>query len=810
MENFKDFDFVKSNLPSIDIKALLFKLLKGWKWIVLSVLLALGIAYYINVRKKFLYRMDTKISVKDEQNPFFTSNMNLTFNWGGASDKVETMITTLRSRTHNEQVVESLDYYIQYLKENEYYFNDIYGKNPFIIKLDKSRAQVLNQLIKIEVLADNKLKVSVVFEQSSITLMNYKSLETYPFQLKNELNYEKIVSYGEEIIFPFMKFTIVRNEIVANNAGIYYIKLLSFNGVVASYKNIEVKQISKSSSILELSMVGENKEKLANYLNHTVSILKQNQLKKKNLFAANTIAFIDRELAGVGDSLKKAERKLEKFRSKNQIFDLSTEGGKIYEDMSAFEAERMAIDRKVSYYNLLDTYLRNKNFTRISSPSAVGIEEPNIISGVAKLVAMAVQKEQLSQSLRADNPLMQELDGKIAAREQVIKENIRSAKALLKSDKIAVNKRIGQLQYKYKKLPVAEQQLSNMRRVYDLSEASYNMLLEKRNQAGIAMAANVSDVTVIDDAKDIGQGSIAPNKQLNYIIALVLGLLTPIFLIILFALFDSTITTIDELKNETKIPFLGIIGKNNTKDDLAVYNKPRSGTAESFRAIRSSLQFFYKGLNTAVANKVLVTSSVSGEGKTFIAKNIATVFALSGKKVLLLGLDLRKPRIHEGFDIDENLGAVNYLIGDKSITEIIQYTKIDNLDIITSGPIPPNPSELLLSDSLKILIETLEQNYDYLIIDTPPVGLVSDAFEIAQYVDASIYVVRQGYSKKGMLDMINDKYDKEEIKHISVLFNDVASGKGYGYGYGYGYGAYANGYHQDDKKKSFFARLFKK
>ncbi len=807
MEKFNNFDFGSSNLPSIDIKALLFRVLRGWKWILLSIILSLAVAYYINVRKKYQYEMDTKISVKDEQNPFFTSSMNLTFNWGGSSDKVETMITTLKSRTHNEEVVEALDYYIQYLKQDKYYYTDIYGANPFIVQLDKNKPQVLNQLIKVTVLPDKKLQVAVDFETPQLQLIDYKIHKIYPFVVKGELHYEKTVTYNELVSFPFMQFKLIKNNDTFQNEGVYYIKFLNFNSVVSRFKKLKAKQISKSSSILSLSLQGENKAKLAKYLNATVAVLKQNQLRKKNLFAANTIAFIDRELTGVTDSLKTAERDLEQFRAKNQIFDLSSEGGKIYEDMSSFESERMVIARKIGYYELLDTYLKNKNFTRISSPSAVGIEEPNIISGVSELVAMAVEKEHLSQSLRADNPLLKELDGKIAAREQVIKENIRSAKALLKSDKAAINKRIAQLRHKYKKLPVAEQRLSNMKRVYDLSEASYNMLLEKRSQAGIAMAANVSDVTVIDNAKDVGQTPIAPNKLLNYIIALALGVILPIIMLLIMALLDSSINTIDELKHETKIPFLGVIGKNETKDDLVVFNKPRSGTAESFRAVRASLQFIYKKISKETAKKVLVTSSVSGEGKTFVTKNIATVFALSNKKTILIGLDLRKPRIHDGFTVDDKLGAVNYLIGDKTITEIIQQTKIENLDIITSGPIPPNPSELLLGSALAELITYLEKEYDYIIIDTPPVGLVSDTFEIANYVDASIYVVRQGYSKKGMLDMINDKYDKGEIKNITILFNDVASGKGYGYGYGYG--TYANGYHETTKK-SFFQKLFKR
>jgi capsular exopolysaccharide synthesis family protein len=235
--------------------------------------------------------------------------------------------------------------------------------------------------------------------------------------------------------------------------------------------------------------------------------------------------------------------------------------------------------------------------------------------------------------------------------------------------------------------------------------------------------------------------------------------------------------------------------------------------AESFRAVRSNIQFLFDRKIKDASKTVVVTSSVSGEGKTFISINMATVFALGGKKTILVGLDLRKPKIFGDFNLTNEIGVVNYLIDEKNISEIIQKSKIPNLDVITSGPIPPNPSELLINSATEELIAKLKEDYEYIILDTPPIGLVSDALELLKYADATIYVLRQDYSKKGMLKIINEKYKKDSISKVSIVLNDfkikTKYGYGYGYSYGYGYGKYSNGY-SDDEKKSFFKKLFTK
>ena len=260
--------------------------------------------------------------------------------------------------------------------------------------------------------------------------------------------------------------------------------------------------------------------------------------------------------------------------------------------------------------------------------------------------------------------------------------------------------------------------------------------------------------------------------------------------------------------------YLAVIGKSNLSDNIVVLKKPRSAVSESFRGLRTSLQFSFEKQGKEQTNRcILVTSSVSGEGKTFTAINLASVFSLSNKKTLILGLDLRKPKIFDDFDLHNEVGAVDYLAGESNVTDIIQKTGYKNLDVITSGSIPPNPSEILMGEKINQLIAELKERYDYIVMDTPPIGLVADALNLMKFADASLYMIRQDYTKKGMLGIINEKYEKGEVENISFVLNYFRQKAKYGYSYGndygYGYGKYGQAYLEQDKKSNFLRKIFK-
>lgn len=805
----KDFSFFE-NQNNFDFKGFLIKILSYWKWFLASLIVCFVVAYQVNVRKEKIYGMESLIAVREESNPFFTSNTSLVFNWGGTSDKVQTIITTLKSRSHNEIVVAKLEYYIKYFKQGKYNKIDAYGEVPFKVDIDKSKGQLSGIPIKIKFLNATEYELSVPFESESITLINYYDESTSQIAVvpKEDVKRYKV---GQQVKLPYLNWKLQLKSDANSYAGKeYFVRFDNFNSVVAQYQGISVESDVKGSSILKLAMQGTNKARMVDYLNTTVNVLRKNQLDSKNQFAINTISFIDSTLIAMEGQLKGTEGELKDFRKGKNVFELEGGGEKISEKLTGLDVERDIINRKISYYNTLRSYLSNSvDYSKLPAPAVAGIDDPNIVGNVSRLIALSIQRSEKAYAVKNDR-FFKDFDNEMESIKKVLLENITSAKAVIQADLALVNARIGQAESTIKQLPEDQQDLLKITREYDLAENIFNTFLEKRNEANIVKAANLSDIHFIDSAKDTGGGLIGPKTNVNYVLALFLGLVIPLVFVFIITFMDNSIHTTEDISRLTKIPLLGVIGKKKTFSNLAVYEKPKSALAESFRAIRSSLQFLYKKQNLSGAKTLMLTSSISGEGKTFCSINIATVFALSEKKTVIVGLDLRKPKIFGDFSLDNTFGVVNYLIGQKTADEIIQKTEIPYLDVITSGPIPPNPAELILGESMKELLDDLKKRYDYIILDTPPVGLVSDALELAQYCDATLYVVRQNITKKGMLALVNDKHKRGELSNISIVFNGYENKARYGYNYGYGYGDYSNGYHDEGETGSRIKRISRK
>ncbi len=797
---------------NFDFRGFLMKLVSYWPLFLVSLVIAFSIAYYINVRKLPVYQISNMISVKDDQNPFFTTNTSLTFNWGGTTDKVNTAMVTLKTRSHNEKVVERLQFYMQFLKEGEYQLENAYAETPFVVDVDTSNHQILNTLISIRVKDSATYSLSASFEQGFYPTQNYSTKERSRIEMPTE-EFERDFKFGQKVVLPFFSGTIERSDKGLQVDKSFFIQFNNFDGVVSKYRAINIQPESQGSSVLNLRLNGNNKAELVDYLNATVQVLGEDVLERKNLFATKTIQFIDSTLAIKTGELSEVQSELDAFRDASSVYDLSTEGQEISSKLTVLDARKSTIEQQIEYYNTLEDYLLSRtDYSTVPAPSVAGITEASIVSGVSRIIALAEERNKLQYSFREGAPIFADLDRQINAVKAILLENMTSSKSLKNREVNEINREIAELESSIRRLPKEQQQLLSIQRRFDLSNQSYNLFLSKRSEAGLVKAANVSDVLVIDPAKDIGGGQVGPNNQLNYVMAALFGFFIPFVFVFIIVFFDNKINTTQEINRLSPIPILGVVGKSRRNENLVVLNRPKSAISESFRSIRSSLQFMYKKRGIEGAKTVLVTSSVSGEGKTFCSINIASVFALSEKRTILLGLDLRKPKIYDDFNIKNDKGIVNYLINDAGIGDIIQKTEVENLDIITSGPIPPNPSELIISDRMTDLIDDLAKVYDYIVIDSPPLALVSDALELVKFADATIYVVRQDYTKKGMLSVINDKYKTGEVKHISFVMNhyELKAKYGYGYAYGYGYGNYNNGYHDDDKKENIFRRLFKK
>ena len=810
MLDIKDFSIFE-NQVSFDFKGFLIKIGSYWKWFVLSLLITFTIAYQVNIRKEKVYSMETLISVKEESNPLFTSNTSLVFNWGGTSDQVQTISTTLQSRSHNELVVDKLQYYIDYLSQGKYNMVDAYGAVPFYVNIDKSKGQIVGNLISIKFLSDTVYEIKIPFANNSVSTLTYAD-NSYGNTAVVVGDFVKKYKVGEQVSLPFLNWKLQ----IKDNAGLYkgneyFVRFNDFDGTVSRYKGINVRSDDKGGSIITLGMQGGNKARMVEYLNSTVKMLIKRQLDDKNRFATNTIGFIDSTLVAMESQLKETGNELKSFRKDKNIYDIEEGGGKFSEKILDFDVQKDEITRKMAYYNSLKAYLKNSvDYSRLPAPSVAGIEDPNIVVNISKLISLSTQRSEMAYAVKSEK-IFKEFDNQMEAVKNVLLVNIASAKSSLQYDLALINGKINEAESTIKALPDDQQELIKIKRKYDLSDNIYSTFLQKRSEADIVKAANLSDIHFIDPAKDVGGGLIGPKTSVNYVLALFLGILFPLLFVFIIFFINNSIQNTEDISKLTKIPLIGVVGLNKEVTDLAVYDRPKSALSESFRAIRSSLQFLYKQQNVEGAKTLMITSSVSGEGKTFCSINIATVFALSEKKTVIIGLDLRKPKLFDEFNLSNDVGIVNYLIKQKKVDEIINHTQIPYLDVILSGPIPPNPSELIMGDRMKELIEELKLKYDYIILDTPPVGLVSDALELSQYSDVTLYIVRQNFSKKEMITLLNNRVKRGELENASVILNGFENkakyGTGYGYGYGYNYSTYSNGYHDEDKPKSVIDKI---
>ncbi|MDO9274408.1 MAG: polysaccharide biosynthesis tyrosine autokinase [Lutibacter sp.] len=812
------FKFIENPSEQIsNIKDYLFRILANWKWFVATIAIALGIAYYVNVSSQKIYGLQTTIAVNEKQNPLFSSGTNIAFNWGGVSDKVESIRKSLTSRSHNEKVISRLNFYIDYLKDERFRKEDVYGETPFTLKLQPNQYQLLNTLIKIEFMDNERFELSVDFnEKATYKLNNYKDETQIDFE-GDKKQFSKVFLLDEYINLPFLKAQIeLKNDLKDLKGQTFYVQLKSIDQVTGEYQNVRATGLT-GTSLIELSLSGPNKNRLVDYLNETVKVLAEQELDEKTNYARSTKEFIDAQFRNTSDSLKLIEDNIGKFKQENSIYELSAEGGEIFSQTLSLDKMQEQLGDRITYFNNLENYIKtHTNFTNIPAPAIINIEDGSISGMVGKLTQLSIKKDKLSKEVTANHPSLIAVNQEVETTRNVLLENLSSLK---NETRITLNNsrnRLNNYNSELNKLPKKEQKLLNFQRKYSLTESNYVFLMQKRYEADIAIASTVSDISVLDTAKDTGQGSILPRTEFNYMVALLLGTILPLFLIIAKEVLDTRIHSTEDIEKISPIPILGVVGNNGTDSNLAVFTKPKSGVAESFRALRSNIQFLFTRSTKDKCKTIIVTSSVSGEGKTFVSINMATVFALGGKKTVLVGLDLRKPKIFENFEVSNEKGVVNYLIGEENLEAIIQKTKIPNLDVIIAGPVPPNPSELLISSATDELINSLKENYDYVILDTPPIGMVSDAVELLKYADSTLYIVRQNYSQKGMLKMINEKYVKEEISNISIVLNDFTvklryGGYGNGYGYGYGYGKYANGYGGEDAApKSFLKKILKR
>ncbi|TDQ19629.1 protein involved in gliding motility EpsB [Algoriphagus boseongensis] len=783
----EDIDLFKGEESSFDLKTILPKILKIWPWILLSLLFFIAAAFYQTETTPPLYNVSAKFFIKENEKAFsFFENPALTQDQGmGLTNEM----IIIKSRPIAEATLAKLDFQVEYYQEETFRNVEVYKQTPIVVEVDWKSPQLLNGRIKVDWNSIDSFTLSFPEESYSQLFPDGSYGGSGKLESAN-------FKFGEWVDTPNFKIKI--NNTSGQTSGSSIFVLRDKNYLINFYSlGLIIALEDKNSSILNISLLSQNRSKGEAYLNALMETYLELELYEKNEIANRTINFIDSQVAGVADSLSFFENQMQDYRASNQIFNLSSESSAVFTQLTEIETQLANENLKKRYYQSLKDYLVRENYNEIVVPSGLGIDDPYLNGLIENLLAVQVDRSRLRATQTDISPQVREANKKLADLNNSISEilsNVDRNNAMVIAD---LENRKKQIEASFRSLPQAEQNLIKLQRQATLNENIYNYLSERRAESAISKASNTPSNKIIEYAK-AGVLQVSPKPARNYLAAIFAGILLPILIVLGREFFRTKIEEPKYLERKLKIPVLSTILASKTKDSLVVFNAGKSGIAEGFRSLRSNIKFLVPKEKQLT---LMITSTISGEGKTFCAMNLASVYSLTGKKTILIGCDMRKPKIFNEFGLKNDIGLSNFLSGqEEDFKKIIKTTQYENLDLILSGPIPPNPSELLFSSNFEKLVNSLKEVYDVIVLDTPPVGLVSETLDLLTMVDFTLFVFRQNYSEKIFIDALNGLKEQKGIKNLYAIFNGLDANKvsygGYGYSYGYGYG-----YYDDDNKK---------
>lgn len=767
----------------LDFKRVLARAIRFWYVVVLFLGVALVVAFYNNRYTQRVYPITASILIRETQE------------MGGAEllyknsliDPYRNYLNEpyiIRSYPLIEKVIRDLNFHISFLQEGYILTSEAYNNLP--VKVAWCDPQQLKTGKFIFTLLDESRYSLSVFGAKDDT-------ETQFFNLNDS------IQFGD--------YSICIRRVPGQRASSYYgkpfiLEIKDPTAVAGSYiGRLKVEWAEEGAGIINLSLTGTIPQKEIDFLNALIEIYGKQDLEKKNETASRTVNFITNQLAEIKDSLRTVEYQLERFGNSSRIKDMSAEAQRLYAKIEGFDIQRAELMIRQNYFQYLKDYMRQggDNLDQVILPTSMGISDPILTSLLSSMVEIQTEIKLNASPERMQNPRLKAL----VTRSNELKRDVEEAlRALESTDKIKMDflkRQLATAEKELDLLPASERQLISVQRNYSLLENLYVYLMQKLSEAKISEAANTSDIIPVNPP--MRGGAITPKPTQNYTIAIILGLVVPFGIFVLFELVNNKVQSKEDIEKMSSIPFLGGVGHNTTGNNLTVRERPKSGVAESFRALRSNLNYFTGNKTKQV---FMVSSSISGEGKTFTTINLATVFALSGKKTLIVGADMRRPKIFEDFNCSNSTGLSTYLSNMHEFKEVVQQTEIENLYLVSGGPVPPNPSELLLTDRFEAFVKSAMQEFEYIIIDTPPLALVTDAFVISKFANHTVFVLRQNYSPKEFVRSIDEFYRSGKLKNMSIMLNDIyKSGLGYGYGQGYAYSySYGYGYGYGSRKKN--------
>ncbi|WP_184547376.1 GumC family protein [Mucilaginibacter sp. FT3.2] len=782
-----DFTY-KKEVGQGDLMGLIAISLNYWYLFLISLIACLIFAFCYIQYLPTQWNVSGKIIVEDDKNSTsksLTNGVNADLaSLFDIKSNADNEVKILKSRGLLKQVVSKLNLNVHLYEVNLISKHELHNAAPFTITTAYKTSPQKVAKYSVQILNNNNFRLINEKEDLDVT-GNFGT----PIQLKD--------------------YTLTLNPTARfKPTGNYLIKIQPVKTAESELAgNFNVGLDDKQATVINLQLSAEDPAMGELVLQTLMKAYLQNNLSNKIRIADSTMKFIDTRLVVVGAELNKVEKSLEQYKVQNKISDINAQSKALVEGANQYQDKLNENEVQLAIANDLYKYVNKENGNQVV-PSSLITKDMAFGTAINSYNEMLLKKEEMKLTLTDNSSYIQNLDQQISLARKALLTSLGNYRNSLQVSQSAFRKQNSSIENKISGAPVKERIYLDYARQQSLKQDLYLFLLQKREETAISQTATISSCRILDDAES-DEAPFAPKKSLIYTLSLFAGIFIPAAGLSLKEMLNVRINSKSDIDKHTSVPLLGEISRNLNKKKNLIYNDTRSVISEEIRALRTNLKYVTE---KGKSNVILFTSSMSGEGKSFISLNLGNSIALSGKKVVLLELDLRKPRLLKNIGVENDYGFTNYVISGEEgdIEELIKPSTFnENFYFISSGPIPPNPAEILMSDHLKTLIDDLKTRFDYVIIDSAPVGLVSDALIIEEFADITCYVLRQNYTYKSQLGIVNDLYKTKKAKRLYLIVNDIEIQKNSITGYGHGYGSY--GYNAiDEESESAVAHLMKK
>lgn len=775
---------------SINFQTIYTAVILHWKWFVLSLIICMGSAMIYLRYKTPVYQAYAKLLIKDDDSRgrggksgvLTTSNLGIMSNSTGIDNEME----ILSSLSIAQQAVRDLKLYVNYSLEGKVKDHLIYNSEPISVDLDPSHLEKLNYPISLEInRKGSSYTVTGEYLNPKTGVKNSieKTITSFPTRIDTKTGIITLQSNGDRGLLP--------------EGRALKVTILSPKSVAAKYAgSLSVSQTSKTTTIAELVLKDESPQRAVDYLRQLAICYNRQANEDKNEIAVRTEEFINGRLEKINAELGSTEGSLEEYKKRNNMVELKVNAVQAVQNQDVYSQKLAEANTQMALLNSISEYMNDPSNKYQTLPSNVGLSDASATSLIDKYNDIVITRNRLLRSASESSPTVTPLTAQLDDLTSSIKRAMIQARKSMEIERNNIANMYGRYASQTNATPEQERILTQIGRQQDVKSGLYLMLLQKREENSISLAATADKGKLIDDPQYMGK--VSPKNSMIMLIALILGLAIPAGVIFIVNFMRYKIEGHDDVAKLTSLPIIADVAVASetakTKADIVVHENQNNQIEEVFRSLRTNLQFIMAE-NEKV---VLFTSSTSGEGKTFTAANLAVSFAFLDKKVVLVGLDIRKPRLAELFEINDHQHGITNLLTQPDPTaadvkkQILKSGISNNLDILMAGPIPPNPAELVARKSLDQVIDILKETYDYVLIDSAPVGLVTDTLQIGRVANATVFLCRADYTPKEAFGYINDLAKEKKLPNMCVVINGIdMSKKKYGYYYGYGrYGKY--------------------